>query len=95
MKKLFLVLCLSLFGCVGEVEVEETIDVEEIPFLQKEEGDAVFESDDAADPFVPVEPVEEVAPIPVDRAGRPMFDAEGNSLSIDERIKAAEELEPK
>ena len=39
------------------------------------------------------EPVieEPVAAIPVDRAGRPMFDEEGNSLSIDERIAAAEE----
>ncbi len=30
--------------------------------------------------------------IPVDRAGRPMFDEEVNSLSIDERIALAEEI---
>jgi hypothetical protein len=74
----FQVLFVSFFGFVGCATVEAPAD------------EPTIEEPVTEEPAVVEEPE---ASIPVDRADRPMFDEEGNPLSIEERIEAAEQEE--
>ncbi len=78
----FQVLFVMFFAFVGCATVEAPADEPTI------EEPAPAEEPLTAEPAAVEEPE---APIPVDRAGRPMFDEEGNPLSIEERIEAAEQ----